>query len=116
MVDEEGGKLAAGVTATEPEAVAAFVRRRAPEAVRIGIETGPLAVCLWNGFGALDLSMVCMDARDANTGPKVMLAKADRNDAARFARPRDVGAYFGLAPRRHASGQIARSTGAPTRS
>ena len=85
VVDEEGRTLAEGVTATEPGAIAAFVRRRAPDAVRIGMETGPLAVWLWNELRALGLPVVCMDARHANAGLKVMLAKTDRNDAAGIA-------------------------------
>jgi transposase len=85
VVDDEGKTLAEGVTATEPSAIAAFVRRRAPDAVRIGMETGPLAVWLWNELRALGLPVVCMDARHANAGLKVMLAKTDRNDAAGIA-------------------------------
>ena len=80
VVDEEGKTLPERVTATESAAIAAFVRRRAPDAVRIGMETGPLAVWLWNELRALELPMVCMDARHANAGLKVMLAKTDRND------------------------------------
>ena len=85
VVDSEGKTLAEGVTATEPGAIAAFLHRRAPDAERIGLETGPLSVWLWNELRALDLPVVCMDARHANAGLKVMLAKTDRNDAAGLA-------------------------------
>jgi transposase len=85
VVDGEGRTLAERVTATEPCAIAAFVRQRAPDAIRIGMETGPLAVWLWNELRALDLPVICMDARHANAGLKVMLAKTDRNDAAGIA-------------------------------
>ena len=47
VVDGEGRTLADRVTATEPcaiAAIAAFVRQRAPDAIRIGMETGPRAV------------------------------------------------------------------------
>src|SRR5262245_11468008 len=77
VVDDDGKTLAEGVTATEPGTIAGFVRRRAPDAVRIGMETGPLAVWLWNEFRALGLPVVCMDARHANAGLKMMLAKTD---------------------------------------
>ena len=85
VVDDEGRTLAEGSTATEPGAIAAFVARRAPDAVRIGMETGPLSVWLWNELRGLGLPVVCMDARHANAGLKVMLAKTDRNDAAGLA-------------------------------
>jgi len=43
-------------------------------------------------------------------GPITALAVwAGIDDAARFARPEDVGAYFGLTPRRYASGEVNRS-------
>ena len=71
-----------GITATEPGAIAAFLHRRAPDAERIGLETGPLSVWLWNELLALGLPMICMDARHANAGLKVMLAAADTFRAA----------------------------------
>lgn len=49
------------------------------------METGPLSVWLWNELRAEGLPLVCMDARHANAGLKVMLAKTDRNDAAGIA-------------------------------
>ena len=85
VVDADGKTLAEGVTATEPGAIAAFLRRRAPGAERIGLETGPLSVWLWNELRALGLPVIGMDARHANAGLKVMLAKTDRNDAAGLA-------------------------------
>ena len=43
-------------------------------------------------------------------GPITALAVwAGIDDAARFARPEDVGAYFGLTPRRYTSGEVDRS-------
>lgn len=80
VVDADGRTLAEGVTATEPGAIAAFLRRRAPDAERIGLETGPLSVRLWNERRALGLPVIGMDARHANAGLKVMPAKTDRND------------------------------------
>ena len=68
VVEDEGKMLAVGITATEPGAIATFVRRRAPDAVRIGLETGPLAVWLWIELRALGLPVVCIDARHANAG------------------------------------------------
>lgn len=75
VVDADGKTLAEGVTATEPGAIVTFLRRRAPDAERIGLETGPLSVWLWNELRGLDLPVVCMDARHANAGLKVLLAR-----------------------------------------
>jgi transposase len=84
LVDGEGRTLAEGVTATEPCAIAAFVRRRAPSIERIGhragrassgsgierigMEAGPLSIWLWNERRALELPVVCMDARHGDAG------------------------------------------------
>jgi transposase len=85
VVDTDGKTLAEGVTATEPGAIAFFLRQRAPDAERVGLETGPLSVWLWNELRALGLPVICMDARHAHAGLQVMLAKTDRNDAAGIA-------------------------------
>lgn len=42
VLDEAGQRVWRGRCATEPAAIAATVRRYAPTAVRIGLETGPL--------------------------------------------------------------------------
>jgi len=44
VVDEDGRKLWAGMCASTPEALAATIRGRAPQADRVGLETGPLCV------------------------------------------------------------------------
>jgi hypothetical protein len=43
VVNQVGSTVRECVVDSEPEAIAAFVRSRAPEAVRIGLETGPTA-------------------------------------------------------------------------
>jgi hypothetical protein len=47
-VDRDGALLAEGGVASEPEALADWLGAHAPEAGRIGLETGPLSVWLWN--------------------------------------------------------------------
>lgn len=45
------------------------------------METGPLAVWLWNALSAKRLPIVCMDARHASAALKMMPDKTDRYDA-----------------------------------
>ena len=55
VVNQVGSVVREGVVESEPEAIAAFVRSKAPGAVRIGLETGPTATWLWtelNGCGS----------------------------------------------------------------
>ncbi|MEA2697546.1 MAG: hypothetical protein QOI66_1817 [Myxococcales bacterium] len=47
VVDQAGSIVREGVVDSDPEAIAAFVRSKAPEAVRIGLETGPTTTWLW---------------------------------------------------------------------
>jgi hypothetical protein len=47
VLDEAGNRIWRGRCATDSAAIAAAVRRYAPTAVRIGLETGPLTTWLW---------------------------------------------------------------------
>ncbi len=57
------------------------------------METGPLAVWLWNELRDRQLPVVCLDARHANAALKVRPAKTDRNDAAGLAQIVRTGWY-----------------------
>jgi len=48
VVDENGRKLAEGKVPTDPDAMADWFAGKAGEIEKIGMETGPLAVWLWN--------------------------------------------------------------------
>ena len=48
VVDEEGRILAEKTVTTCPDAITDFLANRAPGLVRVGMETGPLAIWLWN--------------------------------------------------------------------
>ena len=50
VVDSHDRVVAEGVVATCPDALARFVAKRAPGAVRIGLETGSLSGWLWRGL------------------------------------------------------------------
>ena len=65
VLAEAGNRVWRGRCATEPAAIAAAVRRYAPGAVRIGLETGPLTTWLWTALTAEGLPVVCFDARHA---------------------------------------------------
>jgi transposase len=79
VLDEAGNRR--GRCATEPVAIAAAVRRYAPTATRIGLETGPLTTWLWTALTAEGLPMICLDARHAKKALDMKVNKPDANDA-----------------------------------
>jgi transposase len=81
VLDEAGKRVWRGQSASEPAAIAAAVRRHAPAAVRIGLETGPLTTWLWTELTAEGLPMVCLDARHAKKALDMKVNKTDANDA-----------------------------------
>src|SRR5712671_1867245 len=62
VVNQVGSVVREGVVDSEPEAIATFVRSKAPGAVRIGLETGPTATWLWTELKQLGLPVICIDA------------------------------------------------------
>jgi len=80
VVDNGGRTLWQGKCSSMPAAIAAAVRARAPQAVRIGFESGPLSSWHWHELKKLGLPVVCLDARHAKAA-LLQLNKSDRNDA-----------------------------------
>jgi len=83
VVDDAGRIIGEKKIPTCPQAIASFLTRYALD--RVGIETGPMAVWLWNELHDRGLPIICIDARHANAALKVRPNKTDRNDAAGLA-------------------------------
>jgi transposase len=93
VVDEAGKCLWRGKYASEPDTLAAVVRKRAPEAVRVGLETGFLSTWLCHALAEAGLPVVCMDARQARAVLSVRPNKTDANDAEGLAQLLRTGFY-----------------------
>jgi transposase len=91
VVNQAGSVVREGVVDSDPELIAAFVRSKAPGALRIGLETGPTTTWLWTELRRLGLPMICIDARHAKAVLKMQINKSDRNDAAGIARIMQTG-------------------------
>jgi transposase len=93
VIDETGRKLCEAKVATCPDAIASWLAEKAANLTTLGMETGPLAVWLWNELTARGLPIVCLDARHANAALSMMPNKTDRHDAAGLAQIVRTGWY-----------------------
>jgi transposase len=91
VVSETGSVVREGVVDSDPAAIAAFVKSKASDVVRIGLETGPTSTWLWTELKRLGLPVICIDARHAKAVLKMQINKSDRNDAAGIARIMQTG-------------------------
>lgn len=93
VVDDSGKVLFEGKARSEPGALTALLRKRAPLAERIGFETGAMASWLWHELKRVGLPVVCIDARHANAALSTRMNKSDQNDARGLAELVRVGWY-----------------------
>ena len=70
-----------GKCLSTPEAIAETIRSRAPDVVRIGLESGPLSTWHWHALKAMGLPVVCLDSRHAQATMSGQVNKTDKNDA-----------------------------------
>jgi transposase len=81
VVDQDGAILAEAKVPSCPDAITVWLTERTECLERVGMETGPLAVWLWNTLTERQVPIVCMDARHASGVLKMMPNKTDRHDA-----------------------------------
>jgi transposase len=81
VVSQDGTILAETKVATCPDAIADWLSTWRDGLERVGMETGPLAVWLWNALVSRNLPIICLDARHASGVLKMMPNKTDRHDA-----------------------------------
>lgn len=93
VVDCAGKVVCEGLVDSDPEAIARFVENKAPNVVRIGLESGPTSTWLWTELNARGLPVICIDARHAKAALKMQINKSDRNDAIGIARIMQCGWY-----------------------
>ena len=70
-----------GRRATDPDVLAAALRRHAPTVVRVAMETGPFSTWLWHELRGKGLPVVWIDARQVHSALHLRPNKCDRSDA-----------------------------------
>ena len=93
IVDRTGKIEREGAVASDPAAIAAFIKSHAPNVTRIGLETGATSTWLWTELNKMGLPVICIDARHAKAALKMQINKSDRNDAVGIARIMQCGWY-----------------------
>lgn len=93
VIDETGETQWDGTCRSTPDAIGRILRQRAPEAVTIAMETGPLAVWHWHALHQAGFPVVCLHARHAHAALSLQLNKTDRHDAAGLAQLVRMGWY-----------------------
>jgi len=81
VIDSAGSRLWEGTCRSTPDVIAEVLKKRAPAATRVGMETGPLAVWHWHALRQLGVPLVCLHARQAKAALSLQANKTDRNDA-----------------------------------
>ena len=93
VVDRDGSVIWRGTCLSTPEEIAAVLRKRAPSAVRTGLETGSLSTWHWHALRKMGLPVICIDARHAKAALSMQANKTDKNDAEGLAHIMRTGWY-----------------------
>jgi transposase len=81
VLDDSGKRVWQGTCLSTPESMAETIRIRAPNATRIGLESGPLSTWHWHALNEIGLPILCLDARHVKAALKLQANKTDKNDA-----------------------------------
>lgn len=108
VLDASGAVLDEGRVPSDPDRIADYLTAAAPQAVRIGLETGATTPWLWHELRERGLPVVCLCARHAHRVLSMRHHKTDRNDARGLAELMRVGWYREV-PVRSVNAQLIRS-------
>jgi len=106
VVDESGRVTFEGRAKSDPGALAALLAKKAPQAERVGFETGAMSSWLWHERKRIGLPVVCIDARHAHAALSVRMNKSDENDARGLAELVRIGWYREVAVKSEASQRV----------
>jgi hypothetical protein len=93
VIDVAGAVVFEGKTATDPKILISLIRAKAPEVVKVGLETGATSPWLYHTLKAAELPVVLMDARHAHAALSMRPTKSDRSDARGLAEILRMGWY-----------------------
>jgi transposase len=92
-IRRNGKRIWRGKCASDPQSLAALIRKHALTPERVVFETGPLSVWFFHALTAEGLPAICIDARHAKAALDMAPNKTDANDADGLAHLAEVGFY-----------------------
>lgn len=81
IVGDDGTRMFEGKVATDPTILTRLIRKRAPDVVRVGLESGATSPWLTHALTAAGLPVVCLAARHAQAVLSMRSNKSDPGDA-----------------------------------
>jgi transposase len=93
IIDAKAQIVWQGKCASTPEAIAETIKSYAPNAERVGLESGPLSIWHYHGLKELGILAVCIDARHTQAALNMQINKTDKNDARGIAELMRMGWY-----------------------
>jgi transposase len=93
VVDATGRIVCEAKVASEPEALAGFLRQLGLPVARIGLEAGPLSQWLHAGLAEAGFQVVLLETRQVKAALSAMIVKTDRKDARGIAQLLRMGWY-----------------------
>lgn len=92
-IRRDGRRVWRGKCPSDPQLLAALIRKHAPAPKRVVFETGPLSVWFFHALAAEGVPAICIDARHAKAALDMAANKTDANDADGLAHLAEVGFY-----------------------
>ncbi|VXD06385.1 transposase [Sphingomonas sp. T1] len=92
-IRRDGKRVWRGKCPSDPQLLAALIRKHAPAPKRVVFETGPLSVWFFHALAAEGVPAICIDARHAKAALDMATNKTDANDADGLAHLAEVGFY-----------------------
>tara|TARA_R110002094_G_scaffold125999_1_gene120047 strand:- start:722 stop:1291 length:570 start_codon:yes stop_codon:yes gene_type:complete len=106
VVDSNGAITSRGEVSSDPDQIAAFVLKHAPDAARVVHESGVLSIWLTRELEKRGLPIICIDARLAHKASSGRINKSDRGDAEGLAHLARTGWFNQVHVRSEASERI----------
>jgi transposase len=93
VIDVAGAVVFEGKVAADPKILISLIRAKAPEVVKVGLETGATSPWLYHTLRAAELPVLLMDARHAHAALSMRPTKSGRSDARGLAEILRMGWY-----------------------